>query len=82
MLTRNMILVLMRVMNSTYFLVLRDCCWGAVATVGVIVVGVVTVGFVLVPALFWLGAVGVGSPAEVGGAGVACGEEVFWGAVC
>ena len=45
-------LVLMRVMNSTYFLVLRDCCWGAVAVVGVEVVGVVTGGFGLVAELF------------------------------
>ena len=44
-------LVLMRVMNSTYFLVLRDCCWGAVAVVDVVVVGVVTVGFGLVAGL-------------------------------
>lgn len=74
-------LVLMRVMNSTYFLVLRDCCWGAVAVVGVVVVGVVIVGVILVAELFWFWAVDVGSPAEVGGAGVACGE-VFGGAVC
>lgn len=74
-------LVLMRVMNSTYFLVLRDCCWGAVAVVGVVVVGVVIVGTILVTELVWFWAVDVGSPAEVGGAGVACGD-VFEGAVC
>lgn len=45
-------LVLMRVMNSTYFFVLSDCCWGAVAGLGVVVVGVVTVGFALIAGLF------------------------------
>ena len=75
-------LVLMRVMNSTYFLVLRDCCWGAVAVVGVEVVGVVTGGFVLMAALFWLGVLDVESPAEVAGAGVACGEVEFGAAAC
>lgn len=50
--------------------------------VGVVIVGVLTVGFVLVTELFWFWVVDVGSPAEVGGAGVACGEEVFGGAVC
>ena len=75
-------LVLMRVMNSTYFFVLRDCCWGAVAAVGVVVVGVVTVGLAFVAELFWLGVVEVESPAEVGGAGIACGEEEVGGAAC
>ena len=76
-------LVLMRVMNSTYFLVLRDCCWGAVAVVGVeVVVGVVTGGFVLVAELFWLGVLDEESPAEVAGAGVACGEVELGAAAC
>ena len=76
-------LVLMRVMNSTYFLVLRDCCWGAVAIVGVdVVVGVVSGGFVLMAALFWLGVLDVESPVEVAGAGVACGEVEFGAAAC
>ena len=75
-------LVLMRVMNSTYFLVLSDCCWGAVAVVGVEVAGVVAGGFVLVAELFWLGVLDVESPAEVAGAGVACGEVECGGAAC
>ena len=75
-------LVLMRVMNSTYFLVLRDCCWGAVAVVGVEVVGVVTGGFALVAGLFWVGVLDVESLGEVAGAGVACGEVEFGAAAC
>lgn len=81
-------LVLMRVMNSTYFFALRDCSCGAVAAVGVVVVvGVVTTGgFVVLAAelLFWPGVLDAESPAEVvvvAGAGVACGEEVG-AAVC
>ena len=50
--------------------------------VGVVVVGVVTVGFALLAELFWLGVVDPASPAEVAGAGVACGEEEFGTAVC
>ena len=78
-------LVLMRVMNSTYFLWMRDCCGAAAAAaaVGVVVVGVVLVGF-------GLGAGSVGfwvvdaesPPAEVGGAGVICGEDTFGAGVC
>lgn len=49
---------------------------------GVVVVGVVMVGFVFAAGLFWFWGVDVGSPAEVGGAGVAWGEEVFGGAAC
>ena len=82
MLTRNMMLVLMRVMNSTYFLVLRDCCCGAVVVVGVVVVGGVAVGFVLGTELVWLAGFAVESAAEVGGAGVGCGEVLLGGAVC
>ena len=69
-------------MYSTYFLVLRDCCWGAVAVVGVEVVGAVTGGLVLVTELFWLGVLDVESPAEVAGAGVACGEVEFGAVAC
>ena len=78
-------LVLRRVMNSTYFLALRDCCCSgrAVAVVGVVVVvGVVAVAFGFVAALlfgFWAAFGAVGSPVEVGGAGVACGEELLFG---
>ena len=75
-------LVLMRVMNSTYFFALRDCCWGATAAVGVVVVGVVMAGVGLVAALVWVWGVDVGSAAEAGGAGVACGEELFGRTVC
>lgn len=77
-------LVLMRVMNSTNFLVLRDCCCGAVAVVGVVVVGVVVVGVVVLAAeLIWDWVVVAGSPAaEMGGAGLACGGDVFGGTVC
>ena len=49
---------------------------------GVEVVGVVTEGFVLVTELFWLGALDVESPAEVAGAGVACGEVEVGAAAC
>ena len=53
-----------------------------VVIVMVVVVGVVVVvGLVLVVELFWFGVVDTRSPAEVGGAGVACGE-VFGGATC
>ena len=78
-------LVLRRVMNSTYFLALRDCCCsgGAVAVVGVVVVvGVVAVTFGFVAALLfgvWAVFGAVGSPVEVGGAGVTCGEELLFG---
>ena len=47
-----------------------------------VVVGVVTGGFVLVAELFWLGVLDVGSPAEVTGAGVACGEVELGAAAC
>ena len=49
--------------------------------VGVVVVGVV-VGVVLGAGLFWFWAVAVGSPAEVGGAGVACTGDAFGGTDC
>ena len=79
-------LVLMRVMNSTYFFVLRDCCCGVNAVVGVVavvvVVGGVAVEFVLGAELFWLGGLAVESAADVDGAGVGCGEVLLGGAVC
>lgn len=84
-------LVLMRVMNSTYFFALRDCSCGAAAVVGVVVVvvGVVTTAGLFVLAaelLVWPGVLDAESPAEVvvaAGAGVACGEEEEVGAaVC
>ena len=72
-------------MNSTNFLALRDCCCsgGAVAVVGVVVVvGVVAVVFGFMAALllgFWAAFGAAGSPVEVGGAGVACGEALLFG---
>ena len=82
-------LVLMRVMNSTYFFALRDCGCGAAAVVGVVVVvGVVTAAGLFVLAaelLVWAGMLDAESPAEVvvaAGAGVACGEEEVGAAVC
>ena len=46
------------------------------------VVGVVTGGFVLVVELFWPGVLDAESPAEVAGAGVACGEVELGAAAC
>ena len=79
-------LVLRRVMNSTYFFALRDCCCGAVVAVegaaAVVIAGGVTAGLDWAVEFVWLGGLAVASPAEADGAGVACGEVLVGGAAC